>query len=71
MCAALAAWRKSVNAQENKPNPDFDPSQFRKLYLDVDASRFDPPKAAQADWEKMWRWRKLMDSVPSVASKKE
>ena len=71
MRAALAAWRKRVNAQENSPNPDFDPSKFRELYIDVDASRFDPPKASQADWEKMWQWRKLMDSVPPVVKKKE
>jgi hypothetical protein len=37
----------------------------------VDASRFDPPNASQADWEKMWQWRKLMDSAPPIAKKKE
>jgi arylsulfatase A len=71
MRAALAAWRKGVNAQENLPNPDFDPSRFRELYIDVDASLFDPPKASPADWEKMWQWRKRMDSAPPIAKKKE
>jgi arylsulfatase A-like enzyme len=71
MRAALATWRKSVNAQENAPNPDFDPAKFRELYLDVDASRFDPPKASAADWEKMWQWRKRMDSAKPVAKKKD
>jgi hypothetical protein len=37
----------------------------------VDASRFDPLEASRADWEKMWQWRKFMDSVPRVAKKKE
>ena len=71
MCAALAAWRKGINAQENTPNPEFDQAQFRELYIDVDASRFDPLEASRADWEKMWQWRKFMDSVPRVAKKKE
>ena len=69
MRAALAAWRKSVNAQENKPNPNFDPAKFRELYIDVDASQFEPAKANQADWEKMWQWRKQMNAVASGAGK--
>ena len=39
MRSALAAWRRSVGAQPNTPNPDFDPTKFRELYVDVDASR--------------------------------
>ena len=62
---ALAAWRRDVNAQENRPNPDFDPLKYRGLYLDVDASRFEPDRASQAQWEKMWRWRKHMNAVLS------
>jgi hypothetical protein len=63
MRAALAAWRKSVNAQENAPNPDFDAAKFRDLYIDVDASRFRPEKASKSDWKKMWQWRKEMNAV--------
>jgi arylsulfatase A-like enzyme len=63
MRAALDAWRKAVNANENKPNPNFDAAKYHDLYIDVDASRFDPLKASQADWQKMWRWRKEMDDV--------
>jgi len=63
MRAALAAWRKAVNAQKNTPNPDFDPAKYRQLYENVDASRFDPATANQAQWEKMWQWRKAMDAV--------
>jgi len=63
MGAALAAWRKDVNAQVNEPNPRFDPAKYRQLYIDVDASRFDPATADNAEWEKMWQWRKRMDAV--------
>jgi hypothetical protein len=62
---ALVAWRKQMDAKENKPNPNFDPEKFRELYIDVDASKFDPINAAESDWEKMWSWRKLMNSVAS------
>jgi len=63
MRASLAAWRNSVGAQTNRPNPDFDPAKYRELYIDVDPSRFDPAKANQADWQKMQTWRKGMNSV--------
>ena len=66
MRAALAAWRTSVNAQTNRPNPNFDPAKYRALYRDVDASRFDPATADQAQWEIMWAWRKQMDAVVNV-----
>ncbi len=68
MRAALAVWRKQVNAQTNRPNPDFDPSKFRELYEDVDAGRFDPAKASQTEWEKIWTWRKGMNTVPKVGN---
>jgi arylsulfatase A-like enzyme len=71
MQAALAAWRKNVNAQGNKPNPQFDPAKYRELYADVDASRFEPAKTSQADWEKMWEWRKQMNAVVSGARKRK
>ena len=65
MRAALADWRKQVSAQSNRPNPEFDPARFRQLYVDVDASRFDPALASKAQWEEMWAWRKAMDAVLS------
>jgi hypothetical protein len=67
MRAALAAWRKTVNSQENTPNPDFDAAKYRQLYEDVDASRFDPATANQAQWEKMWQWRKEMNAAVAGA----
>ncbi len=63
MRAALGAWRKEVGAQENRPNPNFDPAKFNALYRDVDASRFDPAQASQAQWEAIWAWRKEMNAV--------
>jgi arylsulfatase A-like enzyme len=69
MRAALAAWRRSVNAQENRPNPNFDPEKYRQLYLDVDASRFEPDQADQTQWETMWRWRNTMNAVLSAGQK--
>ncbi len=69
MRAALAAWRSSVHAQDNRPNPDFDPVKYGELYVDVDASRFDPAQADQAQWEKMWQWRRKMDAVLPVPEK--
>jgi arylsulfatase A-like enzyme len=65
MRASLAAWRKAVDAQGNRPNPDFDPAKFRELYIDVDPSRFDPPKADPAEWQRMQAWRKGMNTVRS------
>jgi arylsulfatase A-like enzyme len=69
MRRALAAWRKSISAQENKPNPDFDPDLFRQLYIDVDASRFDPLHASQTNWETMWRWRERMNAAERMNGK--
>jgi hypothetical protein len=66
---ALVRWRKSVSAQDNRPNPNFDPDKFQELYIDVDASQFRPDQAGQAQWETMWRWRKAMDAVQSLNQK--
>jgi hypothetical protein len=63
MRAALAEWRRTVNAQSNTPNPHFDPAKFCRLYVDVDASRFDPLKADRTEWEAMWQWRRQMNAV--------
>jgi hypothetical protein len=69
MRAELAGWRKSVGAQENRPNPSFNPEEYRELYIDVDASRFKPDQASQVQWETMWRWRKAMDTVQPMNQK--
>ena len=69
MRAALASWRTSVGAQTNRPNPNFDPAKYRALYIDVDASRFDPLHADQAHWETIWTWRKLMNAAVAPSEK--
>jgi len=63
MRAALAGWRARNQARGNSPNPDFAPDAYRRLYRDIDASRFDPLTASQPAWEAMWRWRQEMDAV--------
>jgi arylsulfatase A-like enzyme len=63
MRAALATWRERIAAQSTRPNPDFDPSKFRELYQDLDASRFNPVAAEPAEWEKIWQWRRQMNAV--------
>ena len=61
--ARLREWRKSVGAQENTPNPNVAPDSYRRLYLDFDASRFDPLHADQAAWKAVANWRRLMDEA--------
>ena len=68
LSTALAEWRRTVAAQTNRPNPGVDPLKFRELYEDVDASRFDPLRATDAQWETMQQWRKGMNSVPALKS---
>jgi arylsulfatase A len=63
MSALFDGWLQSVGAQTNRPNPRFDPAKYRELYIDVDASRFDPATASPAEQERMQTWRKEMDAV--------
>jgi arylsulfatase A len=71
MRAALAAWRDEIGAQTNRPNPRFEEDKFRELYVDVDASRFDPARANAGEWQRMWAWRKAMNAVVSKPKVKE
>jgi arylsulfatase A len=43
---ALIAWRKSINAQENTPNPNFDAAQFKAIYEEHDSTMLKPAKTA-------------------------
>jgi hypothetical protein len=56
-------WLSPFIVQSNKPNPSFDPAKYRELYVDVDASRFEPPLADEAQWARIWAWRKTMNAV--------
>jgi arylsulfatase A-like enzyme len=66
----LADWRREVGAQENTQNPDFDPALHRKLYVDVDASKYDPAEATRAEFDRMQEWRKQMNAVVPKRKKK-
>jgi arylsulfatase A-like enzyme len=63
MAELLGQWRKSVKAQTNTPNEDFDEKFFRKLYVETDVSRLKPEKTGAATRKKLEAWRKLMDEV--------
>ena len=62
-CATSLPAGGAKSAQENGPNPNFDPALFKRLYEDFDPSR--PPLAATAAQmaEQMKSWRELMNEV--------
>ena len=57
----LGQWLKKTEAQTNRPNPDFDPARFQRLYRDFDPSRYDPTEPAS--FEKVLEWRKEMNAA--------
>lgn len=59
----LRAWRRAVGAQENRPNPAFDPTAHRRLYLDVDVSRLRPTASGAATAAPLRAWREAMDAA--------
>lgn len=59
----LAEWRRSVGAQENAPNPDFDPALHRALYGDTDVSRLRPAARAAEMTPRLAAWRRAMDTA--------
>lgn len=61
--ADFEAWRSSIGAQTNRPNPTFDPAGFEALYRNPDPSRFKPAKATEAEWKGISAWRKGMDAA--------
>jgi arylsulfatase A len=59
----LAAWRKSIGAQECTANPNFDPALHKQLYVDTDVSRLKPAATAAEMTKRLAAWRRGMDSV--------
>ena len=59
----LRAWRKSVDAQENRPNPAVNQNMYNALYATFDPTRFDPLRANDVEWQKVAEWRKLMNAA--------
>ena len=65
----LAEWRRSVGAQENKPNPAVNMSLYDALYVTFDPTRFDPLHTDDAGWKAVAEWRKRMDAAVRPAGK--
>jgi arylsulfatase A len=59
----LRNWRQAVGAQENTPNPKADPDLYKQIYVDFDATRFDPLRADEAGWKAAALWRQRMDGA--------
>ncbi len=59
----LAQWRKSVDAQSNSINEQFDPTWGQRLYHDIDTSRLKPEPTAAIMTPKLREWRAGMDAV--------
>ena len=67
--AALADWRRAIGAQQNAPNPDFDPLAHRALYIDIDPSRFNASIAGQEQIDRMQQWRKAVNAATAARTK--
>jgi arylsulfatase A len=63
MQAQLADWRRSVGAQTNALNPNFDPALYKILYEDTDVSSYEPARADAATLRKLLAWRRQMNAV--------
>jgi arylsulfatase A len=63
MRTSLNTWRMENKVQCNVPNPDCDEEQFRRLYVDVDPSSFDPLLADEQAWMRISEWREGMDEA--------
>jgi len=61
--AKLAAWRKSVGAQENVPNPAFDAALHKQLYVDVDSSKFTATASFTEMETQQQPWRAAMNAA--------
>ena len=59
----LRAWRRSVAAQENTPNPAVNGQLYKEIYLDFDSSRFDPRRADDDAWKAAAIWRQRMNAA--------
>jgi len=61
--AALHEWREANAVQYNTPNPDYDEEAFRRRYVTIDSSRFDPTLATTEDWKQIQEWRLEMNRM--------
>lgn len=59
----LQAWRTRVGAQMGMPNPEFDATLHKRLYVDQDPSKLVPASTA-ADTRPIWKdWRAAMNAA--------
>jgi arylsulfatase A-like enzyme len=63
MRAGLDTWRKQIGAQENTPNANFDPAQYKRIYQDIDISQLKPNGNAAETGKSAAAWRKAMDAA--------
>ncbi len=63
MRGLLHAWIAAAGGQTNAPNPTFDATLHKRLYEDIDMSRFDPLRAGRDEMNRTVSWRKLMDKA--------
>jgi arylsulfatase A len=63
MARSLASWRRTLAAQTNAPNPDFQVAAHRALYMDFEPSKFNPAAADDAGLARVREWRKVMNAV--------
>ena len=61
--AKLVAWRKSVGAQENIANPQFDAALHKTLYEDADSSKHAATAPAAETATKWQPWRAAMNAA--------
>ncbi|MDG3007892.1 sulfatase [Paludisphaera mucosa] len=70
MRAKFAAWRSSVDAQANTPNPDFDPGLAAPIYRAFDSSNVSPRATAAETAPLFQPWRRLMNAAVAGGRKR-
>jgi arylsulfatase A len=65
----FAAWRTSVGAQLNSPNPNCDAAKHKAIYEDFDVSRVKVEATAAKTSEPLRKWRSLMDAAVRSVNK--
>jgi hypothetical protein len=67
----LEAWRRSVGAQENEPNPAYQPELGKPIYVDTDTSKVAPAPTFDIIRARLANWREAMDTMVSPAVQKQ
>lgn len=70
MRISLEEWRRENDVQYNTPNSKCDEAYFRRLYVDIDPSKFNPLVADEKEWLHIRKWQKEMLAVREEAKKK-